>query len=91
MTYLKDIKLCVECNSYGNHYGQRDRCVHPAVTTTSLVTGTEDYPWCFSQRNSMLESHCGSVGRYWTLHEDSAIHREKKRQEFEEAMRDCPF
>jgi hypothetical protein len=39
----------------------------------------------------MLESHCGSVGRYWTLHEDSAADREKKRQEFEEAMRDSPF
>ena len=41
MTYLKDIKLCVECKFYGNRQGQRDRCIHPALTTTSLVTGQE--------------------------------------------------
>jgi hypothetical protein len=91
MTYLKDIKLCVECKFYGNHVGQRDRCVHPAVTSTSLVTGAEDYPYCFVQRQSGLEYHCGAVGRYWVLHEESAAVREKKRQEFEEAMRDAPF
>ena len=91
MTYLKDIKLCVECRFYGNHVGQKDRCVHPAVTTTSLVTGAEDYPYCFSQRQSRVEEHCGAAGIYWVLHEDSAAEREKKRQEFEEAMRDAPF
>jgi hypothetical protein len=91
MTYLKDIKLCVECAFYGNHQGQRDRCVHPALTTTSLVTGAEDYPYCFAQRQSPLADHCGARGAYWVLHEESAAEREKKRQEFEEAMRDSPF
>ena len=91
MTYLKDIELCVECKFYGNRQGQRDRCIHPALTTTSLVTGQEDYPYAFSQRQSMLDAHCGSVGRYWVLDEDSAAEQERKRQEFEEAMRDAPF
>lgn len=91
MAYLKDIKLCVECRFFGNHVGQKDRCVHPAVTTTSLVTGAEDYPYAFSQRQSRVEEHCGAAGIYWVLHEDSAAEREKKRQEFEEAMRDAPF
>ena len=91
MTYLKDIKLCVECKFYGNHVGQKDRCVHPALTTTSLVTGAEDYPYCFAQRQSRDGNHCGYAARYWVLDEDSAAEQERKRQEFEEAMRDAPF
>ncbi len=91
MTYLKDIKLCVDCVFFGTPQGQRDRCLNPAVTAINLVDGTEDYPYAFAQRRSYHEAHCGSVGRFYVLNEDTQIAREKRRQEFEEAMRDAPF
>lgn len=91
MTYLKDIKLCVDCTFFGTPQGQRDRCLNPKLTTVNLVDGGEEYPYCYAQRRGYHETHCGSVGRYWVLDEDSAAEQERKRQEFEEAMRDAPF
>lgn len=91
MTYLKDIKLCVDCVFFGTPHNLRDRCINPKLTTVNLVDGTEDYPYCFAQRRSYQEANCGSEGRFWVLNEDTQIAREKARQEFEEAMRDCPF
>ena len=91
MTYLKDIKLCVDCTFFGTPHNLRDRCINPKLTTVNLVDGTEDYPYCFAQRRSYYESHCGAGGRFWVLNEDTQIAREKRRQEFEEAMRDAPF
>jgi hypothetical protein len=87
MTYLKDIKLCVDCAFYGNPHGQRDRCVHPSVTTISLVTGKEDYPYAFAQRSSGLEQNCGQQAKLFVLNEEAAL----RRAEHEEAMRDAPF
>ena len=91
MTYLKDIKLCVDCAFFGTPHGQRDRCLNPKLTTVNLVDGSEDYPYCFAQRRSYSETQCATVGRFWVLNEDTQIAKEKRRQEFEEAMRDCPF
>jgi hypothetical protein len=91
MTYLKDIKLCVDCAFYGNQHGQRDRCINPEVTEVSMVTGKEDYPYCFAQRQSYRLGDCGQSARFFVLNEDRQIEQEKRRQEFEEAMRDCPF
>ena len=91
MTYLKDIKLCVDCVFFGTPHGQRDRCLNPSVTSLDLVHGTEIYPLAFVQRTSHSEKDCGDKGRHWVLNEDTQVTREKKRQEFEEAMRDCPF
>jgi hypothetical protein len=52
MTYLKDIKLCVDCVFFGTPHGQRDRCLNPSVTHLDLVHGTEIYPLAFVQRTS---------------------------------------
>ena len=91
MTYLKDIKLCVDCEFYGTPHGQRDRCLNPLLTTISLVTGTEDYPYCFAQRQSQVGGHCGKDGRYFILNYDAQADREQRRKEFEEASKDAPF
>ena len=91
MTYLKDIKLCVDCTFFGTPHGQRDRCLNPKLTTVNLVDGTEDYPYCFAQRRSYSETLCATVGRFWVLNEDTQIAKEKRSQEFEEEMLDCPF
>lgn len=91
MAYLKDVKLCVDCTFYGNPYGQRDRCVNPKTTIISLVTGEEDFPYCFAERQGESEHHCGAQARFFNLNTDAAAEREMRRQEFEEAMRDAPF
>lgn len=90
MAYLKDIKLCINCQFYGTPHGQRDRCINPELTEISLVTGAEDYPYCFSQRQSYRTGDCGSDGKFFVLNSDAQAEREKRRQEFEEAMRDAP-
>lgn len=87
MTYLKDIKVCVDCAFYGNPHGQRDRCIHPSVTMISLVTGKEDYPYAFAQRSSGLEKNCGEQARFFSPNEEAI----QRRKEFEEACRDSPF
>ena len=91
MTYLKDIKLCIDCAFFGTPQGERDRCLNPKVTGINLVDGSEVYPLAFVQRTSHSEKDCGDKGRHWIHNEESSIAREKRRQEFEEAMRDCPF
>ncbi len=91
MTYLKDIKLCVDCYFYGNEHGQKDRCINPVTTQVSLVTGKEEFPYCFAQRQSFRDGDCGPKAIYFVLHTENQISREKARQEFEEAMRDSPF
>ena len=91
MAYLKDVKLCIDCNFYGTPHGQRDRCINPKVTIVSLVTGEEDFPYCFAERQGESENHCGSQARFFVLNTEAAAEREIRRQQFEEAMRDAPF
>jgi hypothetical protein len=91
MTYLKDIKLCVDCYFYGNEHGQKDRCINPRFTGISMVTGKEEFPYAFAQRSSFRTADCGPDARFFVLHSENQIAREKARQEFEEAMRDSPF
>lgn len=91
MTYLKDIKLCIDCTFFGTPHGQKDRCINPKFTGISMVTGQEDYPYCFAQRSSFKTADCGPDARFFVLNEDRQIEQEKRRKEFEEAMRDCPF
>ena len=91
MTYLKDIKLCIDCAFFGTPQGQRDRCLHPQLTMINPVDGAEVYPLAFSERTGLTDASCGSKARFFVLNEEMSIEREKKRQEFEEAMRDCPF
>ena len=91
MTYLKDIKLCIDCTFFGTPEGQRDRCLNPAVTSIDPVYGDELYPLAFVQRTSDSAKDCGDRAQFWQHGEETAIAREKARQQFEEAMRDCPF
>ena len=91
MTYLKDIKLCVDCEFYGTPHGHQDRCLNPRVTAVSLVDGKEDYPYCFIERRTELDGHCGSEGRFFILNYDAQMEREQRRKEFEEACKDAPF
>lgn len=95
MAYLKDIKLCVNCRFYGNNiskeFSTKDRCVHPAVTVISLVDGNEEYPFAFLQRRSELPGHCGANGVLFINDQENNAAQERRRQEFEEAMRDSPF
>lgn len=90
MTYLKDIKLCVDCAFYGNHVGQRDKCVHPKLTTIDLVTGAEQYTYCYSERRTQLPHHCGEQARFFVLNADAEQDRLQRLKELEEAMRDAP-
>jgi hypothetical protein len=55
------------------------------------VHGEEVYPLAFSERTGLTDASCGSKAQYFVLNEDRQIEQEKKRQEFEEAMRDSPF
>ena len=87
MTYLKDIKVCVDCTFYGTPHGQRDRCLHPTMTKIDLVTGKEEYPYCYAQRQIDHKDYCGHQGRFFALNEEAAL----RRKEFEEACRDAPF
>ena len=91
MTYIKDIKLCVDCFFYCNEHGQKDRCINPVTTERSLVTGKEEFPYCFAQRQSKRDIDCGANAQWFVLVEETQIAREKARLEFEEAMRDSPF
>lgn len=91
MTYLKDIKLCIDCTFFGTPQGHRDRCLNPKLTMINPVDGAEVYPLAFSERTGLTDASCGSKAQFFVLNEDKAIEQEKKRQEFEEAMRDAPF
>lgn len=91
MAYLKDVKLCIDCQFYGTPQGQRDRCLHPNLTGMSPVDGTETYPYCFAQRQSHVVGHCGYKAVFFVLNEEATLERDKKRQEFEEACRDSPL
>ena len=90
MTYLKDIKLCVDCAFYGNSVGQRDKCIHPKLTTIDLVTGKEDHPYCYSERRTTLTDHCGTVGQFFVLNADAERDRLQRLAELDEVMRDAP-
>jgi hypothetical protein len=91
MAYLKDIKLCIDCAFYGNHQGQRDRCINPIATMINPVRGDEVYPLCISERTSISDNGCGNKAKNFVLNTDAAAEREIRRQQFEEAMRDAPF
>jgi hypothetical protein len=91
MTYLKDIKLCIDCAFYGNHSGQRDRCINPAATMINPVNGEETYPLCISQRTGISNKSCGSEAQFFILNKDALADRLQRRTEFEEACRDAPF
>ena len=90
MAYLKDIKLCIDCEFFGTPHGQRDRCLNPKLTVFNPVDGKEEYPLCYSERTSWNERSCGNKAQYFILNYEAAIEQEKRRQEFEEAMRDAP-
>lgn len=86
MTYLKDIKLCIDCEFFGTPHGQRDRCLHPSRTMIHPVNGEELYPLAFSERTGISEHNCGDKAKYFILNYDAA----QRRKEFEEASRDAP-
>lgn len=90
MAYLKDIKLCINCEFFGTPQGQRDRCLQPSRTMIHPVNGEELYPLAFTERTGLSDDSCGSKAKYFILNYDAAVEREKRRQEFEEAMRDAP-
>ena len=90
MTYLKDIKLCVNCRFYGTPRGERDRCLNPIRTTINPVHGDETYPLCISERTGLGQQSCGDKAKYFMLDEDAHKDRLQRLAEFEEAMRDAP-
>jgi hypothetical protein len=56
-----------------------------------MVTGKEDYPYCFAQRQSYRLGDCGQSARFFVLNEEMSIDRARKQKELDEVMRDCPF
>ena len=90
MTYLKDIKLCVNCTFYGTPHNHRDRCINPVRTVIDPVHGHETYPLCISERTSMSQLGCGNKGQYFMLDEDAHKDRLQRLAELEEIMRDAP-
>ena len=65
MTYLKDIKLCIDCQFFGTPAGQRDRCIHPKTTLIHPVHGEEIYPLAFSERTGFSKTSCGNKAQFW--------------------------
>lgn len=90
MTYLKDIKLCVDCSFYGTPHNQRDRCINPKLTSIDLVTGKEEYPYCYSERRTQLPNHCGEKAIFFHADVDAERSRMERLNELEEAMREAP-
>jgi len=90
MTYLKDIKLCVDCFFYGTPHGQRDRCVHPKLTTVDLVTGNAEFPYCYAERRTTLPNHCGEKATLFFLNREAESDRLGRLKELEEVMREAP-
>ena len=90
MTYLKDIKLCVDCSFYGTPHNQRDRCINPKLTSIDLVTGKEEYPYCYSERRTQLPNHCGEKAIFFHADVDAERTRMERLNELEEAMREAP-
>jgi hypothetical protein len=90
MTYLKDIKLCRDCTFFGTPHGQRDRCIHPKLTTVDLVTGNADFPYCYAERKTQLPNHCGEQALLYVADTDALRDRLQRNAEFEEAMREAP-
>ena len=90
MTYLKDIKLCVDCSFYGTPHNQRDRCINPKLTSIDLVTGKEEYPYCYSERRTQLPNHCGEKATLFDLNSEAERNRLERLKELEEVMREAP-
>jgi hypothetical protein len=90
MTYLKDIKLCVNCTFYGTPQGQRDRCINPSRTVIDPVKGGEIYPLCISERTSISAQGCGNKAQYFVLDTDAEQDRLQRLAELDEVMRDAP-
>ena len=90
MTYLKDIKLCRDCTFFGTPHGQRDRCIHPKLTTVDLVTGNADFPYCYAERRTLLPNHCGEQALLYVADAEALRDRLERSKEFEEAMREAP-
>lgn len=90
MTYLKDIKLCVDCSFYGTPHNQRDRCINPKLTSIDLVTGKEEYPYCYAERRTNLPDRCGEKALYFVKDIDALRDRLQRNAELEEAMREAP-
>ena len=90
MTYLKDIKLCRDCTFFGTPHGQRDRCIHPKLTTVDLVSGNAEFPYCYAERKTQLPNHCGEQALLYVADTDALRDRLERSKEFEEAMREAP-
>lgn len=90
MTYLKDIKLCVDCFFYGTPHNQRDRCLHPKLTTVNLVTGNAEFPYCYAERSTQLPNRCGDKATLFVLNNEAEMERLERLKELEEAMREAP-
>jgi hypothetical protein len=90
MTYLKDIKVCVDCTFFGTPHGQRDRCIHPKLTTVDLVTGNAEFPYCHAERRTQLPDHCGDKATLFVLNREAESDRLERLKELEEAMREAP-
>ena len=90
MTYLKDIKVCVDCTFFGTPHGQRDRCIHPKLTTVDLVTGNAEFPYCHAERRTQLPNHCGDKATLFVLNSKAESDRLERLKELEEAMREAP-
>ena len=91
MTYLKDIKLCIDCQFYGNQHGEKDRCINPRFTKIDLVTGEEEYPYAYTQRKMDYDGYCTPKGLFFVLNADALRDRLQRLAEFEEVMKDAPF
>ena len=90
MTYLKDIKVCVDCTFFGTPHGQRDRCIHPKLTTVDLVTGNAEFPYCHAERRTQLPNHCGDKATLFVLNREAESDRLERLKELEEVMREAP-
>jgi hypothetical protein len=90
MTYLKDIKVCVDCTFFGTPHGQRDRCIHPKLTTVDLVTGNAEFPYCYAERRTQLPDRCGDKATLFVLNSEAERSRLERLKELEEVMREAP-
>lgn len=84
MTYIKDIKVCIDCF----HFSKPDKCTHPESSHINPVNGDRKYFYAITMRSSDM---CGTEAKLFELSEVKQAENDIRRREFEEACRDAPF
>jgi hypothetical protein len=85
MTYLKDLKLCVDCQFFDTP----DKCLHKLSAYIEPVHGSTRFMYAMTMRGD--PDLCGREATHFIHASDAHAERVKRAAEMEEAMRDSPI